>query len=311
MDFNIDDRIVSESVRRSIKELIREELSISNDVSKKSIEIIDLIQNDYKNRERVEIADGVYERKGSVECDMFGKTFTINYTHFNFRDYDTYDEQWRLFRNDNTSSYIDGEIRVSILAISGEIQPNTLDDSVQHEVEHMYQTFMRGKELYTSKSMYNKFLVVKSQLDKGLDDCGGFLPKLCDVIYYTNKNEHDAFVNGLYAQLIKTHTLYHKRTMEASDAYKVVTYLKQLEEFLGGEIDNKHFGDAATHFGKSKEWFIQRCSIGRDYLMKRIMKIMVKGMKDRRMLDEDKHIMINISPFPYEPFRKYKGINEG
>lgn len=285
--FIIDESILNKAVREGIKRLLDEELSISSEVADKSREIENLIIEDLKSRDKEIISDGVIKMEGSIVCDLFGEEFTVIYCLQSFRYYETFYKNIKNVNLECNSSYDEKKIIINFISLEGVIQENSFSDSIQHEVEHMFQAIKQKRALFDENSLY---AFATKNLNSEL--CNGWVSKLANIIYYSSNVEHSGVLNGLYAQLIKKeYETDEEYLVKSSMAYKMVRLLKRLEYELKENFYDSDFLKAVRFFNGKKEdgtnytkrtrgWYINKCVIGYTNLSKKIMKIITKARKD-------------------------------
>lgn len=283
----LNENVISKALTETIDLFINEELGIADDVAKATNDIKKLILTDLKNAQKRQVSEGVWERSNTVTCNLFGMNVSIEYIHYNFRDYDTYYSNADEFYFGGESSFTNKRIFLKILSISGEIQENTFGDTIQHEVEHLYQASMQNKPLLQNNSLYDKARDDKSRNEWRF--------KLKQIVYYTRNEEQDAFVNGLYAQLISPDALYQKQQIiKSSNPYKIAALLKSLEKNIAENENNQELIDAAKYYRRPVKWFITQCNIGSRKILKKMMKVVAKANKDFWKINND--LMINMKP---------------
>lgn len=285
-NFRIDNGIVSKALMEAIDKLMNEEMGIATDVAKKVREVKLLIKSNIKNSSRNKVDDGVWRYEGSIKCEIFGYEYTINYNIINYKDYDVYAEHSEYFVPDGSSSFSGRFIKLYVLSISGEFQENTFGDTLQHEIEHIYQIVKQGKPLLQNNNLYSKALSSMRS-----NENNGWISRLAKIIYYTRNEEHDAFVNGLYAQLVSQDSFYDRdNIVKMSNPYQIAMFLKSEHDSLEKEFNNVDFIESAKYYGRPRKWFISQAEIGHLKIMRKMMKVISKAEKDFWQMNEDFHI---------------------
>lgn len=90
----------------------------------------------------------------------------------------------------NGYSYKDKLLILTIININGNYNVSMLNDTIQHELEHYYQT-KNAKKSFVSSSYKNAF--------NKMDDYNLYIKWIYNLEYYSKKFEIDAIVNGAYA----------------------------------------------------------------------------------------------------------------
>lgn len=278
-----DENVISNAIRESIQKLINEELGISQEVSNAVKNIVELIKGD-KNTMREKIEDGIFVNNGKITTGIFGYEFEVVYKIFSYRDFNLYFQKSGYFLNafNSWSSFERKTINIVSLSISGHIEENTFSDTLYHEIEHMYQTSISGKLLLTNNAQYQMALSIVN--DKNASEWDRFLAQ---VVYYTRNEEHDAFVNGLYGQLIKSDAFNRfDDIIRQSDAYKIIGFLKSASKRMEHSINDKGFDESANKFHRPKRWFINQANIASEKIFKKIMKVKSKALNDFTKVNE-------------------------
>ena len=206
----------------------------------------------------------------------------VLYYVYNFYDYDTYYDKKEYFNQKCGVSNEKKEKYISILSISGEFQENSFGDSIQHELEHIYQIKMQGKGLFQDNDLYEKAI---QNLNNELYD--GWVSKLANIIYYSRNEEHDAFVNGLYQQLVSPDAFdNYDYIIKTSTPYQISLLLANVKNEIENNYDNENLIEATKFFRKPRRWFIAQCEIGTRKIIKKIIKVRMKANNDFLKVNE-------------------------
>lgn len=225
--------------RETLNSLIFEELSISGEVQKETINtwsnilnIISKIKTDlYPN------TNNVYYGQISFQLNIFGDKTSIFVNYYNFLNKESFNEHKDEINYLSASSMVQEKLRwltISIPAISGRIimEPD-IKDSLQHELEHIFQGKHGSKYVTIKDSSYAnaRNLLYSSDND---------ISKLALIIYLSNLSEQDAYVNGLYSYLIAQKEPMIKikwDVIKNSEAYIHLTSIKEMIEKLKSPCD--------------------------------------------------------------------------
>lgn len=274
--FKFDKKLVSKVIRESLDKLMLEELGIADEVVMKTNALKKIIYNDSRNGKKQKLDNGVSLVNGDVIFNIFGEEFTVFYKIYNYYNYETYYEKSDYFSPQCNVLYDAKQINLSILSISGEFQENSFGDSIQHELEHMYQIKMQGKGLFQDNNMYEKAI---SNINSDLYN--GWVSKLANIIYYSRNEEHDAFVNGLYQQLIDPNAFgVEDYIIKTSTPYKISLMLNAVKNEIKDNYENEDLNQACVFFKKPRRWFVSQCEIGIRKIIKKIMKVRTKAKND-------------------------------
>lgn len=262
-------------IRHEINECINEELSISDDVKNASNRIIYEIELFIKKL-KTESTDiqGVSQKKGQFSIKVFNKDLKINIFYYNFFDRDSYNRNYNYIKKINNSA-ID-TINITILAISGTIDPRTLNDTIYHEMEHIFQKSIIQK-YFGGKDLYNHAINDKKSSNP-------YSRALGEIVYLTRKFEQDAYINGLYGLLMGddndiTYIVTH------SDVYKKLLDLQRSYYFiLNANKEDINFKIAISgyqQFNYSYNRFIKEATKAIKYINNKIGKIIIKSKNDK------------------------------
>ena len=177
-----------------LKEIIKEELGISFELSKISENIYINIINDLKNRERVNNGSCVI-KSGSVDCNMLDIDFKVSYTYRNFFDFNIVNTIGEGNLTGGYSCFLNKNFilcDINILSISGNINKKMALYTIQHELEHIYQQILSNKRIPGDDMLYAK---MRSDMD-GCDETRYLASRL---VYGCLKSEQEGFINGTYA----------------------------------------------------------------------------------------------------------------
>ena len=277
---------LTEIIKETISKLINEELGISDEVYKVSCGIVDVIENQWKSMPKESSEYNIWKRSGEFEFDIFGDVYTISYTVWNYKDYDHYKSTTNkpvLLCSTNQKNKM---IHLSVLAISGEIQDNTCADSIQHEVEHIYQSKMQGGELFPDKDGVEN---IYKMAEKSISDNrhNGWISKLASVIYYSRNEELDAFVNGLYATLAKSGWMYGEdEIVKNSNPYKIIGFMSSMKEEMIVNFNDDDFIQSAKFFNKKRKWFIAMAQKSIKDCTSKMAKVIKKARKEGLTVNE-------------------------
>lgn len=219
--FEIEENFIKKEILNEINESINEELSISNQLKDEAFRICGEIVNSIKNTPTLPFnVKNVSFKGNNVFTTFFGERINIVYKFYNFFYKEDYYDKHEKINVDNRSSYVNKVIYVTIFAISGHIIANTFNDTVYHELEHLYQSKTSNKEV-GNEQIYKIALWLKNSGNKDSYIAG-------DAIYLTRDFEQDAYINGLYGFLIDGCTSKYDVTekLKRSDAYDVLYRLK-------------------------------------------------------------------------------------
>lgn len=245
-----------------VTKVITEELGIADEV----VRLGNMIEQklvDY-------IKKGMYESEFTVQTEL--SNLKVSFVFKNFND-EMEAASWVYNeRGYDGYSYRDNTIYMSITAINGDIDFNELADTIQHECMHYWEMKNMKKDLYSSDYQ---------DVVNGMRNRNPYVSLTYSVIYYSNKNEINAFVSGSFASAMKKKAKYngYMDFIEDNSVYEIYSELSDaLESMKRIDIDNDiMFESAAIRIGCDKYYladFIKSAAeIGLKYLFKRVGKV--------------------------------------
>ena len=270
----------------TISDLLKEEYSVNEKVKYDSLVISRKIKNGIAKERRNEMIlsnkPRITFRQGTEYYTLYGEKLTIHFQCYNFENKEAFADYrikvpYRIKNQYNRKTHI---LDVSVDAVNGHILPQTLYDTVQHELEHSFQEDKIGssfsdKPLYIIAKEFRKETNTEAKKNVG------------EILYLTYQAEQDGFVNGLYALLknnyegSKIQTSY---VFEMSDIYGVLERMVELQTYIVNNKDNKDLIETiaelkkSSHIGYSRLITIIDDAIKR--LRKKIARVIFKAQKD-------------------------------
>ena len=269
--------------RETLNSLIFEELSISGEVQKETINtwsnilnIISKIKTDlYPN------TNNVYYGQISFQLNIFGDKTSIFVNYYNFLNKESFNEHKDKINYLSASSMVQEKLRwltISIPAISGRIimEPD-IKDSLQHELEHIFQGKLGSKNILLGDGEYAN---ARNLLYSTDDD----ISNLALIIYLGNTSEQDAYVNGLYAYLIAQEEPMVKikwDIVKSSEAYILLMRIKTIIEKLESPCDD--LKEKCVNYFKLTPYKMLKLGKNVEFrLIRKIGKVIAKYYKDIR-----------------------------
>ena len=247
--------LIIEKIERDLREVINEELGVATEVTILKNKVYNEIENALKNTKSDIIDDGTGLKEGYFNINAFGKDLTVFFHCYNFRDRQYKEKYLKKYGitddYDATSSHIykkvAGEnrliinkISITLDSVNGTIQnkPQVMD-SIQHELEHIYQQTKMGKS-FGNDNFYNA--VTTNMYSKN-----DYLRHLSNLLYMNNKSEIEGYANGLYAFITGTENggeLDYKPLYFKSSAYKRLQQVYKSKEFIEQHFNDSKMDDA-------------------------------------------------------------------
>lgn len=149
--------------------------------------------------------------------DVFnGSNITVYYTiayFVNDEEYNAYLNKHGEFHNGFYKIGSKLNIKICLVVIDGKYDYGEFYDSIHHEMEHLFQTKMMGKDFGSDE--LNAFVKNNIRSNNVYDRI------LAETIYATRRAEQDAMVNGMYG--------YVKNKVENGSAFDVDKYIIESE----------------------------------------------------------------------------------
>lgn len=208
------------------KQLVNEELGISNEVFNISKEIFNNICSDIKTRESVKL-DLCYIKNGVVKSSLKDVEFKVNYVYRNFLDKKIIEHIDKDSLSNGGTVFLNKKFiicNINLYGISGSINEEDAMDTIQHEIEHIYQQIMSNKRIPEDDFRYAK---MRTDLESN-DNIRNTIGRL---VYLCYKSEQDAFINGTYAWCMTNDALtepYSYRNIKNCPSGKLYLEMKEL-----------------------------------------------------------------------------------
>lgn len=270
-------------VLNEIRNKINEELGVSDIVSEASNSILFLIIKHNKTLPRNNF------KTGNFKYLFQGKTINVSYDLYYVENkknaYATVPSNKAFSRKIDKTTYI---LKTSVVYIKEINEYIDYNGSIQHEMEHIYQMIKSGTPLLKKQNSIN-FYQIANQIIRN----GDLYRKIVGtVIYYACKFEKDAFVNGIYKQIIDN---------PYSNPYEI---LKQTTTYQNIQVINKYVIETnvyqskyeeivSKYFNKNYKWFYNLTNkVVKEYINK-IGKVLMKAKQDI----EKNNVFLDGGPF--------------
>lgn len=248
-----DESLIKEDIFRDMNKILKEEMGVADKVITAAEEIERLITDDMKNRKK-EYNDMIKHNilVGNLVYRAFNSfNLTINYCFIYLKDLNDYVESKKNGFFDSNSGFKKighgkkakefAMVSLNIPVISGKIDYGELFDSLQHEIEHIYQQSLKG-DSYPNTGLY-----AKNVSDFSTNENNTARHMVSYLMYLSNPYEQDAYANGLYSSIVNTYGEDKNKTfddlLKQSQAYdrlkKMKTYIEQLSiQSMQEEVEN-------------------------------------------------------------------------
>ena len=183
-------------IKEMVSNVINEMLSVSDDVVSETESVVSDILDRLPNfkKDWTTLSNGHQHLNCQMPVSIFGETYQLNLELHSFR-YGFYDNSIAYGASVDQESKI---FNLTSCLIDGEMIEETFSDSIQHEVEHIFQRIKKGKALLSSNKSTFYDICVNNLSTTG---CDGFIADLAYIGYMSFECEQDAFANELYSYL--------------------------------------------------------------------------------------------------------------
>lgn len=252
-------------------QMIYESLSISNEVSSVSSDIISAILKEIEKKGNDEPVS-----HSSFHTLIFKYPFNIEWTLFDLT---------KLNQEISIGAQTDfGNKTLEVIVIKDEYGYRTdlLSDSIQHEIEHIFQRLKRPDEKNFNekdKALYDNALnLIKNNKP------GTIQYNVGRAVYLMFNAEQDGYVNGLYARLKSIESSRRKYIEDTSDAWQQVNFLRRFNyQIVNNEqtlTSLESMQDALSSIGRDYKWL-------KLHTNKAIIRFLRKIAHIRKKLEDD------------------------
>lgn len=296
---NIENEI---DVCEALNKCITEELGISDNVKQTAIYLIGKIKESIRTSKITPINyHGVIHKHNSFSETIFNKKTTIEYDFINYENKELCnlynDELKKTLKAKNKS--ISNYMYLYIISIDNYIMPHTLDDTIYHELEHIFQQNMMGKP-FSSANLYQLALELKES-NNVIAKCVG------NIIYLSTKYEQDAYINGLYGLLKAENDINY--CVKTSDVYQALILLKEYYKTLSSidrtSNDFVKVMELLKPYNINYNKLIKKCNDSINIINRKIARVIAKYRNENPVVYE--HEIIRYSPFfkSSPPYHRY------
>lgn len=254
-----------------INEAVQEELGIADEVTKYANDISTFVLNNVETQHREQISSGVFTNTFRFKRKVFGTEigFYIKNLYFcNSKTYIVYRKKHS--KKGNKFSDKDKTIYIETDYINGWHDRRSLEGTIQHELEHIFQDFKQGYHKEKDNSYY--------LASANYNNKNNTVQLISRIIYYTEEREIYAFANQAYQAMMWDDSL----EVEDTPLYKVYTTLKDGLSFLTSNINNDNIANLLAKFDTKPADLIKRCEWAANKYAKYIGRVIVKVEKDKK-----------------------------
>lgn len=282
-----------------LNEIIYEELSISGDVQKASIDVWNQILEELPSIKTYKVKDcpGVKKGDGTFSTIIYGERVRIFINLYKFaskKAFETYEDDVDYIGASCIYNKVFKWVTINIPMISGQIAfMNDVRDEIQHELEHLYQGKHGASGISDSDDVYNRArdLAIHPSEKVAL---------IARAIYISYDYEQDAYVNGLYAYLMGLEEPMPKikwDVIQKTGAYCLLSQLRRALELLENPT-NEVKSICLTYFKKAPYILYKIGKSAEFRFVRKIGKVLAKYHKDiREKYNIQEHSFTKIKPY--------------
>lgn len=279
--------------KNEFNKLIFEELTISGDVQKEMIKVWDEIYQILPNIETSQYVnydytiqkdvyyEGVYFGNYSTKIRIFNEETRIFVNLFNFLTEKAFENNKNKINFLDASCVSVGKLKwltIAIPMLSGRlIMIDAVKESLQHELEHIYQGNHDSKYMTIPDGKYANARELLRNPDQQISN-------LALIIYLSNLSEQDAYVNGLYAYLMSQDEPMVKipwDVVKNSDAYIHLMSIKKIINELETS-DEELTKKCGQYFNITPQDMLKKAKNVEFRFVRKIGKVLTKYHKDIR-----------------------------
>lgn len=205
--------IVNEKQYQRLFDLIKEELSIANEVKR--------ITHEIEKKFNDEVGE-MTENKNGI---FFVDDLKVEWKVLLFDNIEKFSSWYSVNSKEYKNGYSMSEktMYLTVIVIGGEYNISDTLDTIQHEVEHYYQTKMKNGSLSTEKyQLAVQYFQSNNQ----------YLSNFSKLIYFSKRFEIDAYVNGAYNSVRYKRINSYEDFIENTELNNVLKTLTTIKKFF-------------------------------------------------------------------------------
>ena len=206
-----------------LKKLIKEELGVSEKVIAASNELFRMLME--------KISEGFKNGQKEITMSQFSSSFifmwgdikiSVHFDVFNYRNNEFY--EYSKVGANASSAWVSKKLFflwLTVPMVSGNVVGSDIKDSIQHELEHIFQQSMFGKPFSDAKRYAKMRMSLESENENER--------KAARLVYACLKSEQEGFCNGMYSYLMSVPEPVSMHGIMKTPAWK--TYKEACEVF--------------------------------------------------------------------------------
>lgn len=228
-----------------LRKIIKEEYGISDVVRKYSEIFFEQMLESLKDADVASKTEVMVKKTAPMTffIDDVKLSCSITYRNFLSKDYNRIYEEPHV--TDGSSFRLSSNVYlcfINVYAVCGTLDKTTAMETIQHEIEHIYQQIKMGTG-FGSDSLYAKIKddMISADINR---------QKIGKLFYYTLKSEQEGFNNGFYAFLMDSMEPYSEELVKKSEAWEIYVFMKEtLHELQKNDGMKNIFTEYFNSFG--------------------------------------------------------------
>lgn len=261
-----------------INEMMYEERSISDEVTLISTEIFYRIMSKIEPYSLSSDMENEFEHKqGQFRYSKLNLNFNVSWEFYNIGNKTPRTSEMKQFSSIDLNRQA---INITIVAVNGKIDNDSVIETIQHEISHFFETSKRKGAPYKDMLQY-KLAVAILQRDEKFTEA---MVAIAEIIYISYTFEQRAFGNGAYRYLMNHAEDYLHNFNNAIKKTKLFKYLSSLDKDIKLLTNNKdaeyEIMETLKRFNMSYKNLMNTAQSARDGLVRMCGRIKSKAIDD-------------------------------
>jgi len=218
----------SKQIRDDIRRVIKEEHGISQEVENAFMLCQNALIRDFNKQQWKCDSNGTYYKEGNINLQLFGNDIELPYTIYNFINEENALELEDVYDLNCYFDHTKMSIIVKAYIVNGSLDIQSFDDSLQHEISHLFDFSKRGhlpiQDNYTL--IYKRAIELTQNENDTVREIG-------EAVYASFPSEQIGLVNGLDAQLRRNNNANSPfNVLYNTDAYYYLNTLLKMRDSI-------------------------------------------------------------------------------
>ena len=142
-------KLIKELFEYNFGNLLTEELSISKDVYINARNISQMLRSSIAKEKKLPYnKDGIIYKQGILSYPFdFDNLLNIEWNYYSFLSKSIFEKEYKKIPYNNSYNKKTHTIKITIFAIDSKIDIHTLEDTLMHEIEHLFQHIKSDNDL--------------------------------------------------------------------------------------------------------------------------------------------------------------------